>query len=75
MRLIANILYGLYAAVLFTCVSFLAMLGMLVLPGLSRRRWLARNAARTLASDRTLHEQMIMRRSPHPRNRINPRPA
>jgi 1-acyl-sn-glycerol-3-phosphate acyltransferase len=46
MRLIAKILYGLYAGVLFTCVSLLAMLGMAVLPGLSRRRWLARGAAR-----------------------------
>jgi 1-acyl-sn-glycerol-3-phosphate acyltransferase len=46
MRLIAKILYGLYASVLFTCVSLLAMLGMAVLPGLSRRRWLARGAAR-----------------------------
>jgi 1-acyl-sn-glycerol-3-phosphate acyltransferase len=46
MRLIAKILYGLYASVLFTCVSLLTMLGMAVLPGLSRRRWLARGAAR-----------------------------
>jgi 1-acyl-sn-glycerol-3-phosphate acyltransferase len=46
MRLIAKILYGLYAGVLFTCVSLLTMLGMAVLPGLSRRRWLARGAAR-----------------------------
>ncbi len=47
MRRIANFVYGLYAAVLFTCLSFLAMLGMMVLPGLSRRRWLARGTART----------------------------
>jgi 1-acyl-sn-glycerol-3-phosphate acyltransferase len=47
MRLPAKILYGLYAAVLFSCLSFLAMLGMAVLPGLSRRRWLARTAARS----------------------------
>ena len=46
MRLIIKIPYGLYAAALFTCLSFLAMLGMAVLPGLSRRRWLARIAAR-----------------------------
>lgn len=47
MRLPAKILYGLYAALLFSCLSFLAMLGMAVLPGLSRRRWLARSAARS----------------------------
>jgi 1-acyl-sn-glycerol-3-phosphate acyltransferase len=47
MRLLAQFLYGLYAAVLFTCLSFLATLVMAVLPGLSRRRWLARTAART----------------------------
>lgn len=46
MRLIAQILYGLYAAILFTCLSLLALLGMSVLPGLSRRRWLARGTAR-----------------------------
>ena len=46
MRLIAKIPYGLYAGVLFTCASLLAMVGMAVLPGLSRRRWLARVAAR-----------------------------
>ncbi len=46
MRLIANFLYGLYAAVLFTCLSCLTTLLLAVLPGLSRRRWLARTAAR-----------------------------
>lgn len=46
MRTLAKILYGLYATVLFTGLSFLAMLGMAVLPGLSRRRWLARGTAR-----------------------------
>jgi 1-acyl-sn-glycerol-3-phosphate acyltransferase len=46
MRTLAKIPYGLYATVLFTGLSFLAMLGMAVLPGLSRRRWLARGTAR-----------------------------
>lgn len=46
MSLIAKILYGLYAAVLFACLSLLAMAGMALLPGLSRRRSLARGAAR-----------------------------
>ncbi len=46
MRLIAKVLYGLYAAALFTCLSLLAMGGMALLPGLSRRRSVARGAAR-----------------------------
>jgi len=46
MRLIARILYGLYAAVVFAGVALLAMLVMAVLPGLSRRRRVARGAAR-----------------------------
>jgi 1-acyl-sn-glycerol-3-phosphate acyltransferase len=46
MRLIAHILYGLYALLLFTSLSLLAMAGMAVLPGLSRRRSVARGAAR-----------------------------
>jgi len=47
MRLIAKILYALYALLLFACLSLLAVLGMLLLPGLSRRRWLGRRAARS----------------------------
>jgi 1-acyl-sn-glycerol-3-phosphate acyltransferase len=46
MRLIANSLYGLYAVVVFAIVALLAMLTMVLLPGLTRRRWLARAAAR-----------------------------
>ena len=46
MRLIARILYGLYAALLFAGLALLAMLVMAVLPGLSRRRRVARGAAR-----------------------------
>jgi 1-acyl-sn-glycerol-3-phosphate acyltransferase len=48
MRLIIQILYGLYATVLFLCVALLALLVMAVLPGLSRRRHVARGAARTV---------------------------
>ncbi len=46
MRLIAKSLYGLYAIVVFASLALLAMLIMALLPGLSRRRWLARGAAR-----------------------------
>jgi 1-acyl-sn-glycerol-3-phosphate acyltransferase len=46
MRALAKILYGLYAIVLFACLSFMALLGMTVLPSLSTRRWLARGTAR-----------------------------
>jgi 1-acyl-sn-glycerol-3-phosphate acyltransferase len=46
MRLIAHILYGLYAGILFACLSLGALLGMSLLPGLSRRRRVARGAAR-----------------------------
>jgi 1-acyl-sn-glycerol-3-phosphate acyltransferase len=46
MRLIAKSLYGLYAAVLFTTVALSALLVMVLLPGLRRRRWLARAASR-----------------------------
>ncbi len=47
MRLITNILYALYAVLLFGCLSLLAVGGMILLPGLSRRRWLGRRAARS----------------------------
>ena len=47
MGLISKILYGLYAAVLFTVVALLAILVMAVLPGLSRRRRVARRAIRS----------------------------
>ena len=43
---IAKFLYGLYAAVLFLVVGLAAILAMVALPGLKRRRWLAREAAR-----------------------------
>jgi 1-acyl-sn-glycerol-3-phosphate acyltransferase len=46
MRLIAHILYGLYATLLFACLSVGALLSMSLLPGLSRRRRVARGAAR-----------------------------
>jgi 1-acyl-sn-glycerol-3-phosphate acyltransferase len=46
MRLIAKSLYGLYAAVLFTGLALSALLVMVLLPGLRRRRWLARAASR-----------------------------
>jgi 1-acyl-sn-glycerol-3-phosphate acyltransferase len=46
MPLIAKFLYGMYAAVLFVIVALGAMLIMIALPGLNRRRWLARKAAR-----------------------------
>lgn len=46
MRLIAKTLYGLYAAVLFTTLALSALLIMVLLPGLGRRRWLARVASR-----------------------------
>lgn len=46
MRLIARFLYGLYAGVLFTGISLLALLALSVLPGLRQRRGLARGAAR-----------------------------
>ncbi len=47
MRFIAKSVYALYAIVVFAVVALLAMLVMAVLPGLMRRRWLARGAART----------------------------
>ena len=43
---IAQFCYGLYAAVLFVVIGLGAILAMIALPGLSRRRWLARKAAR-----------------------------
>jgi 1-acyl-sn-glycerol-3-phosphate acyltransferase len=43
---IAKFLYGLYAAVLFLVVGLAAILAMVALPGLKRRRRLARKAAR-----------------------------
>jgi len=46
MPLIAKFLYGLYAALLFLVVGLGAVLLMMALPGLNRRRWLARKAAR-----------------------------
>jgi hypothetical protein len=46
MRLIAKSLYGLYAAVLFITLALSALLVMILLPGLSRRRWLARATSR-----------------------------
>jgi 1-acyl-sn-glycerol-3-phosphate acyltransferase len=46
MGLIINILYGLYAAVLFICVALLALLIMILLPSLSRRRRVAQAASR-----------------------------
>lgn len=46
MRLIAKSLYGVYAAVLFIGLGLLAMLTMALLPGLTRRRQLARSMAR-----------------------------
>jgi 1-acyl-sn-glycerol-3-phosphate acyltransferase len=50
MRLIAQSLYGLYAAVLFTTLALSALLVMALLPGLSRRRWLARVTSRAFLS-------------------------
>jgi 1-acyl-sn-glycerol-3-phosphate acyltransferase len=47
MRLIAQIPYALYAGIVFICLSLAALLGISVLPGLSRRRWLTRAVART----------------------------
>ena len=44
--MIAKFLYALYAALLFTVFGFAALLAMILLPGLHRRRWLARQAAR-----------------------------
>jgi 1-acyl-sn-glycerol-3-phosphate acyltransferase len=46
MPLLARFLYGLYAAVLFLVFALGSTLIMIALPGLSRRRWLARKAAR-----------------------------
>jgi 1-acyl-sn-glycerol-3-phosphate acyltransferase len=46
MRLIAKSLYALYAAVLFITLGLAALLVMVLLPGLSRRRWLARVTSR-----------------------------
>jgi 1-acyl-sn-glycerol-3-phosphate acyltransferase len=46
MRLITEFLYGLYALLLFTSLSLLAMAGMAILPSLSRRRSLARRTSR-----------------------------
>jgi 1-acyl-sn-glycerol-3-phosphate acyltransferase len=47
MRLIAKFLYGLYTGVVFTGLGLLAMLTMALVPGLARRRWLARAIARS----------------------------
>jgi 1-acyl-sn-glycerol-3-phosphate acyltransferase len=44
---IARFLYALYAAVLFVVIGLAAVLVMIPMPGLTRRRWLARTAART----------------------------
>ncbi len=46
MRLIAKFLYGLYVTVLFTTLGLAAMVAMILLPGLGRRRWLARVTSR-----------------------------
>ncbi len=46
MHLLAKFLYGLYAAVLFSCLGLFAMLIMVLLPGVTRRRWLARTTSR-----------------------------
>ena len=46
MRLIAKFLYGLYVTVLFTTLGLAAMVVMILLPGLGRRRWLARVTSR-----------------------------
>jgi 1-acyl-sn-glycerol-3-phosphate acyltransferase len=46
MPLIAKFLYGLYATVLFVVLGLGAILAMVATPGLDRRRWLARKAAR-----------------------------
>jgi 1-acyl-sn-glycerol-3-phosphate acyltransferase len=46
MPLIAKFLYGLYATALFVVMGLGAVLLMSALPGLNRRRWLARKAAR-----------------------------
>ncbi|MGC1457695.1 MAG: lysophospholipid acyltransferase family protein [Steroidobacteraceae bacterium] len=46
MRLIAKSLYGLYVTVLFTTLGLAALLVMILLPGLGRRRWLARVTSR-----------------------------
>jgi 1-acyl-sn-glycerol-3-phosphate acyltransferase len=46
MPLIAKFFYGLYATVLFVVIGLGAILAMIALPGLKRRRWLARKAAR-----------------------------
>lgn len=43
---IAKFLYGLYATILFLVLGLGAILVMIALPGLSRRRWFARKAAR-----------------------------
>ncbi|HEV2700549.1 MAG TPA: lysophospholipid acyltransferase family protein [Steroidobacteraceae bacterium] len=47
MRLFAQSLYGLYVAVIFFVLAFSALMVMVLLPGLSRRRWLARVTSRT----------------------------
>ncbi len=47
MRLITDTLYALYATVLFGCLALLAIFVLAVLPGLSRRRRLARRVSRT----------------------------
>jgi 1-acyl-sn-glycerol-3-phosphate acyltransferase len=46
MRLFAKYLYGLYVAVLFTCLALIALVIMVLLPGLRRRRGLARVTSR-----------------------------
>src|ERR1700761_4080267 len=46
MSFLAKLAYGLFVALLFLVIGLGAILGMVALPGLSRRRWLARKAAR-----------------------------
>src|ERR1700734_4493605 len=46
MRFLAKCLYGLYVAVLFSSLGMVAMLVMVLLPGVTRRRSLARTASR-----------------------------
>jgi 1-acyl-sn-glycerol-3-phosphate acyltransferase len=46
MRLFAKSLYALYVAVLFTTLALAALVVMVLLPGLRRRRWLARVTSR-----------------------------
>lgn len=46
MRILAKSLYGAYAALLFISLGCAALILMLLLPGLSQRRWVARLASR-----------------------------